>query len=86
MLGNGKRFASEWGGKAHALDWSAAELFGLDPVAPLHRLDRRGAAFFLIDGEVVAITRELIKLNVAGANQSLHRRSGFTVPAWENAW
>jgi hypothetical protein len=34
-------FLDQWAGKAHALGWTAAELFGLDPVAPLIRLDRR---------------------------------------------
>jgi hypothetical protein len=82
MMAGAKRFLADWAGTANALGWSAGELFGLDPFRPLDRLDRRGAAFFLGDAEVVAVSRELIKLRVRGNTQSLRRREGFTAPAW----
>jgi hypothetical protein len=83
MLDAAGRFLDAWGAKAAALGWSAGELFGLDPLAPLGRRDRRGAAFFLAGAEVVAITADAITVRIGGAIQNIRRRDGFTVPAWE---
>lgn len=49
-------FADEWAAHAHALGWSAAEVFGLDELKPAARHDRKGVAWLLSDGaRVVAI-------------------------------
>ncbi len=85
MVDSAGRFLDAWGTKAEALGWSAAELFGLDPMAPLGRLDRRGAAFFLTRAEVLAITSVAITVRVGASIQNIRRRDGFTVPAWEIA-
>jgi hypothetical protein len=77
------RFLDQWGGKAHGLGWSAAELFGLDPAAPLYRRDRLGAAFFLAHREVIAITADDLTVRAGIAIQRIPRRSAPVVPAWE---
>ena len=78
------RFLDEWAGKAHALGWTAGELFGLDDDAPLNRRDRRGAAFFLARAEVLVITREAITVRIGGATQSIYRRAGMGPAAWDD--
>jgi hypothetical protein len=77
------RFLDEWGAKAAALGWTASELFGLDPAAPLNRRDRRGAAFFLAEAEVLAITAEAISLRVGPSALRVYRREGCGRAAWE---
>lgn len=74
VLNAAGRFLDQWGAKAAALGWTAGELFGLDPNAPLNRRDDRGAAFFLANAEVLAITAEAITLKVGGSLQSVRRR------------
>ena len=83
MVDGGGRFLDKWGNKADALGWTPGELFGLDKDAPLNRRDRRGAAFFLADAEVVDITEDEITVKIDGAVQRIRRRDGFTIPAWE---
>ena len=83
MLDAAGRFLDQWAGHAHALGWTAGELFALDLDSPFGRRDRRGGAFYLTHGEVVAITAEAITLKTGGAIQSIRRRDGFAVPAWE---
>ena len=83
MLDAAGRFLDEWAGKAHALGWTAGELFGLDDDAPWNRRDRRGAAFFLARAEVLAITREAITVRIGDAKQSIYRRAGMGPAAWE---
>ncbi|MEO8926405.1 MAG: hypothetical protein ABI306_04505 [Caulobacteraceae bacterium] len=82
MMDAAGRFLDQWGGKAAALGWSAGELFGLDPDAPLNRRDKRGAAFYLVGAEVLAVTGEAITLRTGGA---VHRsvKRGIAAPAWE---
>jgi hypothetical protein len=83
MMDAAGRFLGAWGAKAAALGWTAGELFSLDPVAPLARRDRRGAAFFLAGAEVVAVTAEAITIRKGGALQRACRRTGSNLPAWE---
>ena len=83
MINAAGRFLDQWGGKAAALGWSAGELFGLDEVAPMNRLDRRGAAFFLARAEVVAITAAEITIRLGNTVQRIQRREGLAAPGWE---
>lgn len=85
MLNAAGRFLDEWGAKAAALGWTAGELFALDPDSPMGRLDRRGAGFFLMRSQVVAITATEIAVKTGEAIQRIRRRSGLGAPAWENA-
>jgi hypothetical protein len=68
------RFLDAWGAKAAAVDWTAAELFGLDPAVPLNRRDRRGAAYFLADTEVLAHTAKAVTLRVGRDELRVYRR------------
>ena len=77
------RFLDEWGSKAAALGWTASYLFGLDPAAPINRRDSRGAAFYLIDAEVLALTADAIAIRVGGQVQQIYRCPKPTAPAWE---
>jgi hypothetical protein len=74
VLNAAGRFLDQWGAKAAALGWTADELLSLDPVAPLARMDRRGAAFFLAGVEVVEVTAEAITVRSGGAVQRVPRR------------
>lgn len=51
-------FLRDWGHQAEALGWSAGELFGLDPVAPLSRYDIMGLVWMLDGQRVVALTAD----------------------------
>lgn len=80
MLDAAGRFLDQWGGKVAALGWRAGELFGLDADAPMNRRDRRGAAFYLVGAEVLAVTADAITLKMGGAVQSIRRRPGLRLP------
>ena len=82
MIDAAGRFLDQWGANAATLGWTAAELFGLDPHAPTRRLDRRGAAFFLVDAEVLAVTADLITIRKGGSVLKIPRRAALTAPAW----
>jgi hypothetical protein len=57
MIANAREFSRTWGAHALGLGWTAADLFGLHPRAPLVRHDCKGLAFLLSDGDrVVAMT------------------------------
>jgi hypothetical protein len=76
-------FLDRWAGAAHALGWTAEELFGLDPVAPLVRLDQRGAAFLIAGREVVAVTADEITFRQGRSVQRLRRRPTDAAVAWD---
>ncbi|MFC2248560.1 hypothetical protein ACETRX_02930 [Labrys portucalensis] len=49
-------FLADWGDEAAGLGWTAKDLFGLHPVAPLTRYDVMGLIWLLNGKEVKAIT------------------------------
>ncbi|MDZ5448628.1 hypothetical protein [Labrys sp. ZIDIC5] len=55
-------FLSDWGDQAAELGWTAAELFGLHPVAPLTRYDVMGLVWLLNGKEVSAIDERTAKV------------------------
>ena len=71
-------FADCWAGKAHRLGWTVEELFGLHPLSPAARVDRRGLAFLLGNGaRVVAIDAHCADiLTAGGAKQRYYRQRG----------
>ncbi|MGI9170241.1 MAG: hypothetical protein ACR2FH_08725 [Caulobacteraceae bacterium] len=83
MIDAAGRFLDRWGGKAAALGWTAGELIGFDPDAPMNRRDRRGAALFLDGAEVIAVTNQAITGRTGGVVQRVYRRAGFAVPSKE---
>lgn len=82
MIDAAGRFLDQWGSQAAALGWTASQLFGLDADCPINRRDRRGAAFFLIGAEVLALTADAITIRMGGNIQHVYRRSGSMAPAW----
>jgi hypothetical protein len=84
MINAAGRFLDQWGSKAASLGWTAGQLFGLDADAPINRLDRRGAAFFLIGSQVLALTAEAITIRVGDAVQHVCRHPNPGAPAWEH--
>ena len=86
MIDGAARFADAWGAKALALGWEPIELFGVDRVAPAARLDTRGLAFMLADGDVVAMDAQVAVIRKrSGALQRYPRWqvNRVSVLAWE---
>jgi hypothetical protein len=68
------RFAEEWAGNALSLGWTHKELFAI--AGPFARVDLQGAAWFIGDATVTAMTADTITLRtVSGATQRIYRRS-----------
>jgi len=63
FLDDAGRFLDAWGHQALALGWTDADLFGLDPVAPLARYDRLGLLWMLRGEAVTALTERAAKLS-----------------------
>jgi hypothetical protein len=78
-----------WAEQAHVLGWSALDVFGCWPAAPVRRIDQRGLIWFLHPGiELVAMSDATATLNTGtGASRRFFRRTGgyepATVPVWE---
>ena len=56
MLEDAQAFLETWGAQAERLGWTAADLFGLHPTAPLARYDCMGLVWLLRERPVVALT------------------------------
>ncbi len=76
-------FIDKWAAQAQGLGWSASDLFGLDPGAPLARLDRRGVAFGLAGHQVLAITEREIITERDGKRMRLFKPNNPGPVAWE---
>lgn len=69
------RFMAEWADKALALGWSEKELLAI--AEPFARVDLQGAAWFIADATVTAVTADAITLRtVSGSTQRLYRPVG----------
>jgi hypothetical protein len=69
-------FADAHGVRAHALGWTFADLFALDPETPLIRTDGRGRALLLHGVDVLEITPDFILVQTpTGATQRLFKPS-----------
>jgi hypothetical protein len=67
------RFAEEWADKALTLGWSREELFNVDE--PFANVSMQGAAWFIGDSTVTAVTADAITLRtISGATLRLYRR------------
>jgi hypothetical protein len=68
------RFAAEWGDKALSLGWTDDELFGV--VEPFANVSRQGAAWFVGDSTVTAVTADAITLRrTSGSVTRIYRDS-----------
>ena len=74
VLCNGvERFAQEWAANAMCLGWTFAELFAL--AKPFANVSLQGAAWFVGDSTVTAITGDAITLRTAGgATTRIYRK------------
>ena len=81
-LQDGCRFLDEWGEQAHALGWTAQDLFGL-PAVPekpkpnyrrLSRYDQTGLIWLLHGRRVAALTEETAAIESASGAISVYRR------------
>jgi hypothetical protein len=67
------RFAAEWADKAMSLGWSIDELFAV--AEPFASVALQGAAWFVGDSTVTAVTADAITLRtVNGATQRIYRK------------
>jgi hypothetical protein len=72
---DGGSFLTKWGAQAHALGWTARELFGLHPVPPrpaptyqrLSRYDATGLIWLLQGHPVVALAKNEAAIQRSGA-------------------
>jgi hypothetical protein len=73
MRDGAERFAQQWGGKAMGLGWAFGELFDL--AEPFANVSLQGAAWFVGESTVTAITADAITLRTeGGATQRIHRK------------
>ena len=78
-------FERTWGVQARALGWTDGELYGLHPLAPMTRLDARGAAFCTLGRTVAAVTADAVVVSVPpiGRIQRAYKPTLAAPPAWE---
>jgi hypothetical protein len=73
-LTDGDAFMETWGDQAEALGWTAADLFGLHPKAPLSRYEAMGLFWLLRGRPVMFLTRtEAIIRTPTGATLTFRR-------------
>jgi hypothetical protein len=77
MRDGAEHFAHQWGGKAMDLGWTFDELFAL--AEPFANVSPQGAAWFIGDSTVTAVTADAITVRTeGGATQRIYRR-----PTWK---
>jgi hypothetical protein len=73
-MDNAGVFIDRWAVQAASLGWSAADIFGCHPEAPLARHDLQGLVFLIGSGEVVAITAASATIRTKGGATLTFRR------------
>lgn len=58
LLHDAERFLDRWSSTAHAMGWTALDLFGVHPTRPTVRFDVMGLLLLLQGGEIIALTPE----------------------------
>jgi hypothetical protein len=87
MIDGAGRVLEQWGGKLSAMGWTAEDIFGINRVAPMGRLDLAGLVRFLIRFGVVDIIAEhAILMNARGARHIYRRRHDKRDPGWALLW
>jgi hypothetical protein len=69
-------FLPVWGERAAALGWTANDLFGLDPVAPMARYDGMGLLWLTRGCPVVALTTQSATIKMSTGNYLVFYRRG----------
>jgi hypothetical protein len=75
VLSDAENFLSRWGAAAHALGWTAADLFGVHPVVPGARFDVMGLLLLICGGEVIAVTERSATIRRISGAVLTYRRS-----------
>jgi hypothetical protein len=75
-IADGDLFLPVWGERAAALGWTANDLFGLDPVAPLARYDNMGLLWLTRGCPVVALTTQSATIKMPTGNYLVFYRTG----------
>jgi hypothetical protein len=85
IIDDGGRLLDRWAYEAAALGWLAADVFGVDPGAPMHRYDNMGLVPLICGGHVVAITPDAARIEChPGRYQTYYRCSRASpVTLWE---
>jgi hypothetical protein len=79
MRDGAERFAQQWGAKTVGLGWTFDELFVL--VEPFANVSLQGAAWFVGDSSITAVTADAITLRTeGGATQRIYRKSRVERP------
>jgi hypothetical protein len=78
-------FLDNWANEGAALGWSAADVFGVDAVAPAARFDCLGLVPLISGGAVVAIDANCASIRTAAGGILRYRRTalGNAVPVWQ---
>lgn len=58
LLHDAARFLDRWSSTAHAMDWTALDLFGVHPHPARRPFDVMGLLLLLQGGEVITLTAE----------------------------
>jgi hypothetical protein len=75
VLSDAENFLSRWGVAAHALGWTALNLFGVHPTAPASRLDAMGLLLLICGGAVIALTASSATIRRRSGSVLTYRRS-----------
>jgi len=78
VLSDAENFLSRWGAAAHALGWTALDLFGVHPTVPAARFDVMGLIPILHGGEVVALTERAATIRRSSNAVLAYRRPDQT--------
>jgi hypothetical protein len=81
-VADGKTFLARWGEQAHALGWTAKDLFGLLPVPEhakpsfnrLSRYDETGLIWLLDGRRVVALSEDRAAVQSPSGNATIYRK------------
>lgn len=80
-------FCDNWGDQALSCGWTARELFGMHPSAPLARLDGLGVAFMGTDAKVVGVEPGIVRLcHPTGSIRIARPPANPQQPAWQGPW
>jgi hypothetical protein len=77
-------FQPTWGERAAALGWTADDLFGLDPVAPMARYDVMGLLWLTQGCPIVALTERSATIKMPTGNYLVFYRRGVH-QSWNEA-
>jgi hypothetical protein len=87
LLFDANHLARGWGQQAHALGWTARDLFGAHPEALDARVDMQGLAWTLGGHRILALTADRATIGASQGARMIYKRRGLkrVVLIWELA-